>query len=297
MPKCKNDIKRSYKGDEPSPKGLGFCAHAENLGKIRLGLDGNEWIIKSNQNGTKRWIKYKKNIIKKGVSLDSYKKYYTYDIENTKSFLIYVKKDVYIYKKNEDNSYNKLVSKILSPKKIFIGKSIFFQTSKYNLSYGKEFDGNTILLQLNDNSEYIIITDSNIQKFNLKITNDKILKFYSFIIHNSIFPIAIGEKFIYFFNDYEGYLPKSEFPKNNFEGYLDVCIELNPFMVSITNHKIKNNKISLDEFKDMKKKSLNEIPLKKVKNLAILYGVTTSGSKKELADRIENLRNVIFYKK
>jgi hypothetical protein len=24
MPKCKNDIKRSYKGDEPSPKGVGF---------------------------------------------------------------------------------------------------------------------------------------------------------------------------------------------------------------------------------------------------------------------------------
>jgi hypothetical protein len=214
--------------------------------------------------------------------LDSYKKYYTYDIENRKSFLIYVKKDIYIYKKNEDNSYNKLVSKILSPKKIFIGKSIFFQTSKYSLSYGKEFDGNSILLLLNDNSEYIIITDNNIQKFNLKVTNDKILEFYSFIIHNSTFQIAIGEKFIYFFNDYEGYLPKSKFPKNNFEGYLDICIELNPFMVSITNHKIKNN---------------DEIPLKKVKDLATLYRVTTSGSKKELADRIENLRGVIFYKK
>ena len=26
MPKCKNDIKKSYKGTEPSPKGLGWCA-------------------------------------------------------------------------------------------------------------------------------------------------------------------------------------------------------------------------------------------------------------------------------
>ena len=29
MPNCKNDSKRSYTGEEPSPKGLGFCAHAE----------------------------------------------------------------------------------------------------------------------------------------------------------------------------------------------------------------------------------------------------------------------------
>lgn len=33
MLKCKNDPKRSYKGTEFSPKGLGFCAHAENVGK------------------------------------------------------------------------------------------------------------------------------------------------------------------------------------------------------------------------------------------------------------------------
>ena len=32
MPICKNDPKKSYKGTEPSPKGLGFCAHAEKLG-------------------------------------------------------------------------------------------------------------------------------------------------------------------------------------------------------------------------------------------------------------------------
>ena len=33
MPKCINDKKKSYKGDEPSPKGLGYCASAENVGK------------------------------------------------------------------------------------------------------------------------------------------------------------------------------------------------------------------------------------------------------------------------
>ena len=35
MPKCKNDPTKSYKGDEPSPKGLGYCAHAEKVGIIK----------------------------------------------------------------------------------------------------------------------------------------------------------------------------------------------------------------------------------------------------------------------
>ena len=42
MPKCKNDPKKSYKGTEPSPKGLGYCAHGEKLGKVRKGKDGDK---------------------------------------------------------------------------------------------------------------------------------------------------------------------------------------------------------------------------------------------------------------
>ena len=29
MPKCKNDSTRRYKRNEPSPKGLEYCAHAK----------------------------------------------------------------------------------------------------------------------------------------------------------------------------------------------------------------------------------------------------------------------------
>lgn len=29
MLECKNDKKSTYKGNEPSPKGFGYCAHAE----------------------------------------------------------------------------------------------------------------------------------------------------------------------------------------------------------------------------------------------------------------------------
>ena len=56
MPKCKNDSTRNYKGDEPSPKGLGFCAHAEDLGKQMKGKNKNIWEIVATKNGVKRWV-------------------------------------------------------------------------------------------------------------------------------------------------------------------------------------------------------------------------------------------------
>ena len=65
MPKCKNDPTRRYKGDEPSPKGLGYCAHAEKIGKIKKGLDGNKWVVSETKNGTKRWVKYTKKLTDK----------------------------------------------------------------------------------------------------------------------------------------------------------------------------------------------------------------------------------------
>ena len=62
MPKCINDPKKSYKGDEPSPKGLGYCAHTENIGTIKSGLDGNKWIISSTTKGGLN-IKFKIKIV------------------------------------------------------------------------------------------------------------------------------------------------------------------------------------------------------------------------------------------
>jgi hypothetical protein len=63
MPICKNDPKRKYKGDEPSPKGFGWCAHCEKEGKSRKGRDGNKWVVKKVSNGSLRWAK---DGIKKG---------------------------------------------------------------------------------------------------------------------------------------------------------------------------------------------------------------------------------------
>jgi|ETNvirenome_6_85_1030632.scaffolds.fasta_scaffold00148_32 hypothetical protein len=55
---CKNDKTKKYKGTEPSPKGLGYCAHAEKTGTIKKGKNKEIWIIKKSSNGTKKWIKF-----------------------------------------------------------------------------------------------------------------------------------------------------------------------------------------------------------------------------------------------
>lgn len=60
MPKCKNDPKKFYKGTEPSPKGLGYCAHASRVNSRKKGKDGNWWVVKKIATGSKRWVKHTK---------------------------------------------------------------------------------------------------------------------------------------------------------------------------------------------------------------------------------------------
>lgn len=55
MPKCKNNPSRHYKGNERSPKGKGWCASGESIGKKRKGTDGNMWIVKKTKS-SKRWV-------------------------------------------------------------------------------------------------------------------------------------------------------------------------------------------------------------------------------------------------
>ena len=54
--RCFNDATSTYKGSEPSPKGRGYCAHAEQVGKRMKGRDGRTWIVKQYAKGLKRWI-------------------------------------------------------------------------------------------------------------------------------------------------------------------------------------------------------------------------------------------------
>tara|TARA_B100000686_G_scaffold345480_1_gene430151 strand:+ start:494 stop:934 length:441 start_codon:yes stop_codon:yes gene_type:complete len=54
--RCNCDYSKYYKGDEPSPKGLGFCAHCTPLNVTMKGFDGNLWENQKYSKG-KRWVK------------------------------------------------------------------------------------------------------------------------------------------------------------------------------------------------------------------------------------------------
>ena len=60
MPPCKNST-GYYTGREPSPKGLGYCAHSEGVGARRVGNDGWTWIVQRDRLGRLAWKKYMKN--------------------------------------------------------------------------------------------------------------------------------------------------------------------------------------------------------------------------------------------
>jgi uncharacterized protein YwqG len=56
MPKCKNDETKSYTGKELSPKGLGYSASGEEVGKVMKGKDKEYYIVKATVK-SKKWTK------------------------------------------------------------------------------------------------------------------------------------------------------------------------------------------------------------------------------------------------
>jgi len=59
--KCNCDENKIYKGNEPSPKGMGFCAHCTPLKVTMKGRDGNLWENKVYSKG-KRWVKVRSDM-------------------------------------------------------------------------------------------------------------------------------------------------------------------------------------------------------------------------------------------
>ena len=212
MPICKNDPKKSYKGMEPSPKGLGFCAHAEKLATIKKGLDGNNWKIESTAQGVKRWVKQS--------SKSSSKKYFIYHPsvvnipylvyvnENKKTASIYTlpidKKSRQMYdeknipshpsdsnaKKDKTTLAYTIFIKEYKYKKIYIGAS----NGKSRISDHYKIKNNGLLLELSKNN-YVFIGEVGIMEFQL---DDKILK----LLTPVGYPVIFGEKNVYHL--YEG---------------------------------------------------------------------------------------------
>jgi hypothetical protein len=224
---CKNDPKKFYKGDEPSPKGLGYCAHAESIGKVRKGKDGNIWKVESTSKGIKRWVvQIKKQEQEKSVKKS--KRYYIHSgwdgdlgftpinylvcINKKKAIVYETPKDFYSkIIKNEDNKnffeysakkikyYHYFTKKILEFEfdKVFIPKGIkdalsFDEKSKIN--YDSNYNGNNILFKIKN--DYIFIGN---QIYKFSIGDDIINEFYSSVeLYNYYyFPVAYGKKYAY----------------------------------------------------------------------------------------------------
>ena len=128
MPNCKNDPTRKYKGTEPSPKGLGYCAHSMKVGEVKTGKDGNKWEVRKIKNGSKRWMKvneYDINKVKKYLEDKIYKWWYKLSIgsiiivykDNSYKILLYpqkgIKKQKDYEKKHKELENNKNVKYII----------------------------------------------------------------------------------------------------------------------------------------------------------------------------------------
>ena len=132
MPNCKNDPNRKYKGIEPSPKGLGFCAHSEKVGAVKKGKDGNKWEVRQVKNGSKRWMKINN---KKNIQKDLFKKLYKWWLKlSIGGLLIIYKNDK--YKNIKSNKTLSAQTKDIKNKHIELGnnkdiKAIIWSNQSY----------------------------------------------------------------------------------------------------------------------------------------------------------------------
>ena len=94
MPRCKNAKTGRYKGTEPSPKGLGYCARGEKIGKKKKGLDGNMWEVKETKKGVTRWVKITK-IQKSTKKKSTKKKSKSIKKWDTKKIIVHKNKKIY----------------------------------------------------------------------------------------------------------------------------------------------------------------------------------------------------------
>ncbi len=210
MPICKKDPKSSYKGDEPSPKGLGYCAHSEKIGTKMKGRDGNMWIVKETSSKSKRWVIMNH---KKG------KKYHIIHNGSLPYEVIIDGKNVSIYKRErydgrkhgDYEKYDKLPYDILvtrlKAKKIYLGKD---KSMGVDYPYSKNAIGNSILLDMGG-GKYVCISP---EIFEFKTDpKEKFVKFSSLIVgSDNPDPILITDKHFYTLVD-DQYTSIDNFPK------------------------------------------------------------------------------------
>jgi hypothetical protein len=121
--------------------------------------------------------------------------YLTHDNFN-RPFCVYVDKiqnKVHVYKKKNDN-YTKLI-RTFAPLQIFIGESHVNEMTSFSGGHGPNFDGNSILLKIDD-FEYVFIGEK-IYSFK---TKHEIVMFASPVGNNDVpYPYAMDDKENYYF--------------------------------------------------------------------------------------------------
>ena len=221
MPTCKNDYKKSYKGNEPSPKGYGWCAHAEKINTIKTGTNGKKWIVKKFING-KKWVIYKEtNNLMDTYNLEyqkikdkmkKYKKYFIWDRFHLLSvpYLIYINdSEVHIYTIKNPKKILKKYDNLPVSSFETQTKNCAWAYTKYVKSYKfikKYYDkaGHGFLFYLG-NKQYISIDTNGIYNF---IIDDIIEKYIS---DDDNYPMIIGKKNVYFLIEMD-YVDRSLFP-------------------------------------------------------------------------------------
>ena len=139
---CKNDKTKKYNGNEPSPKGLGYCAHAEKNGTIKKGKDGNKWIVKKSANNILKWIRYddKSILITKFNNMLKKKYLEGKDIDNFYKLL-------HSLKNIDLNIYSKINLRIFKTKPINIGT--------FNIKSGQVKIGDGYLMEKSNMLTYV----------------------------------------------------------------------------------------------------------------------------------------------
>ena len=210
MPKCKNDPNRTYNGDEPSPKGLGYCAHAEKLGILKKGKDGNIWKNEVTVKGVKRWVKHKSKILKEEKNNKIDEK----NIDCSK-FVIYEKI------KKSSNGVKIKILKGISLRKGYIYKYIDFnlfekEETKIPEGFTKRSITKDIKLNNCDKNKKILKKDNE----DYKKIKEKLKDYKTYFIHdnyNRLFLVYVKNKIIHIYkrpsNKY--YISKNDLSKKD----------------------------------------------------------------------------------
>lgn len=127
------------------------------------------------------------------------------DYENKKNrVFIYGRTTDFIdYNNNSDDIFVNLI-KVYDPIEIFIGESTFNELTKINRTYGEKWNGNTLLLRINDNEsnefKYVSISDDVIEF----VIDEKIINFVSNVGEYYMpYPYAESLNWCYCFCKYE----------------------------------------------------------------------------------------------